>query len=136
MKKIILIIAFLPLLYACKKGCTDSNATNYDYDAKKDDKSCEYSIVTFYAKYSYYNSIPITKVDISVDGNMIGSATAFFPNGPGNCSATGTVSYNFQSGKSVDWNSTIYLSSGATLLGSGTVSPNSSLECIKVCVTN
>lgn len=38
---LLILSAFLTTLYSCKqKGCTDSNATNYDSKAKKDDGSC------------------------------------------------------------------------------------------------
>ena len=44
---ILLATAMLFVLTGCKKeGCTDSTATNYDADAKKDDGSCTYSTTT------------------------------------------------------------------------------------------
>jgi len=51
MKSKVISIGILGLALAfgttsCKKeGCTDSNATNYDANAKKDDGSCEYPVV-------------------------------------------------------------------------------------------
>jgi len=45
---ILLAAAMLFVLTGCKKeGCTDSTATNYDADAKKDDGSCTYATVTY-----------------------------------------------------------------------------------------
>lgn len=54
MKNKIIISLFLLLVsssfYSCrKKGCTDSNASNYDEDATKDDGTCSYKPV--YGKY-------------------------------------------------------------------------------------
>ncbi|WP_147377229.1 hypothetical protein [Mangrovibacterium diazotrophicum] len=118
-----------------KKGCTDPNSLNYDFEAEASDGSCNYSTTTFYAKYGYFDGIPIVKVDVSVNGSNIGSINAVYPSGPGNCSAVGTIAYEFQSGESVDWNSEIVLANGAVLYSSGIVSPSSSSACIKVNVT-
>ena len=45
MKKIIYgVLAFSLMTFSCKKkGCTDSEATNYSAEAKKDDGSCVFS---------------------------------------------------------------------------------------------
>ena len=76
-------------------------------------------------------------------GNLFGHFAIYFLGisanyliGPGNCSASGTVKYSFPDGKSIDWNTTVYLANGATIFDSGSVSPSRSLECIKVNVTN
>ena len=46
MKKLILFTTLVLFLFvsSCgkKQGCTDETAINYDADAEKDDKSCEY----------------------------------------------------------------------------------------------
>lgn len=143
MKKIaFLIITILSFgLNSCEKcekterGCTDSNALNHNFEAEENDGSCTYSMVTFYAKYGYFGAIPIQKIEVSVDGNDIGSITSTYPNGPGNCSATGTLRFEFQSDRTIDWNSTVYLANGAIVYGSGNTSPNRYQECIKVNIT-
>ena len=51
---ILLAAAMLFVLTGCKKeGCTDSTATNYDADAKKDDGSCTYAPYTTPATYDF-----------------------------------------------------------------------------------
>ncbi|MDR1737323.1 MAG: hypothetical protein LBR66_00675 [Candidatus Symbiothrix sp.] len=117
------------------KGCMDRNSLEYNAAATVDDGSCRYSKVTFYARYSAFNNIPIMRIDLSVDGETIGSIQTTYPNGPGNCSAVGTVLYEFQNSKTVDWNTIVYLASGAVVYGSGTVSPSRYSECIKINVT-
>jgi hypothetical protein len=116
-------------------GCTDSKALNRDYKADDDDGSCEYSTVVFYGKYSYYGIFPIAKVDVTIDGSYAGSLSAVYPNGPSNCFASGTVQYEFNDGSSVSWNSVITLSNGVFYTAGGTISPNSSQDCIKVNAT-
>ena len=48
MKKLLLILFFLPLLFSsCKKeeGCTNPLAKNYNVDAESDDGSCDYGSI-------------------------------------------------------------------------------------------
>lgn len=118
-----------------KKGCTDISARNHSFEAEEDNGSCVYSAATFYASSGYYAGIPIMKIDVTVDGNTIGSITSVYPGGPGNCSAQGTLSYTFESGKKVDWNATVHLASGGIIFGSGQAVPLSSQDCIKINVT-
>ena len=117
-----------------RKGCTDVNATNFDLDATKDNGSCTFSKSTFYAKYGYYMGIPITNIDLTINGNSVGTITAVYPNGPGNCNASGTVEYLFKNGKSVDWNTTVHLANSGTVYGSGVIMPGIE-DCLKVNVT-
>lgn len=131
-------IVFFCVSTSCnkKKGCTDDKALNKNYEASVNDGSCRYSNVTFYASAGFYSGIPITKIDVTVGGNAIGSIPGtYYPSGPGNCSAQGTISFQFDNSNKIDWNTTVYLASGATIFGSGQVSPSSVSDCIKVNVT-
>lgn len=118
-----------------KKGCTDNFARNHSYEAEVDDGSCVYSTATFYASSGFFLGIPIVKIDVSVNGSIIGSMNTVYPNGPGNCSAQGTLAFVFESKDRVDWNTTVYLANGGVVYGSGQVAPAASLDCIKVNVT-
>lgn len=119
-------------------GCTDNNALNFESSANKEDGSCQYSKVTFFARFNAFNSVPIIKIEILVDGEIIGSIDNGFiwPNAPGNCSANGTVTYTFPNRNSIDWNTNMFLASGQLLSTSGTRKPSKSIECIKINVTN
>ena len=48
-----------------KKGCTDSNATNYSEKAKKDDGSCEFATIEEEETYD----IPSTYIFYDANGN-------------------------------------------------------------------
>jgi hypothetical protein len=147
LRKIKLLMLSLFLMSAsCRKeeakinGCTDYNALNYDYSANVDNGSCEYSKFVFYAKYSsfLYNgfSYPITNVEISINGNYIGSTEGtYYPTQPNNCYANGTATYEVANTTSVGWNAVIYLSNGAQLYTSGVTSPSKYNNCIKINVT-
>ena len=106
------------------KGCTDPKALNRNFDADVNDGSCTYSNAIFYM--SVIN--PSRPVTVSVNGNNIGTITAQYPNGPGNCIAPGCASFQFKTGDKVDWVAT----EPGGLIWTGTVEPNSSTDCIKV----
>lgn len=119
--KSLLTIAMSSLIFAsccdtfgvgCPKGCTDSKALNYDFSAKNNDGSCRYSKATFYAQFGFYQGVPINQIELKVDGSTIGSIATVYPNGPGNCNATGTVGYQFLNGNPIDWNTTVLLANG------------------------
>ena len=55
-------------LTSCKKGCTDSNANNFDPKAKKDDSSCTYDQVTTTLSGDITSDMTLTKLD--ANGNV------------------------------------------------------------------
>lgn len=107
-----------------KKGCTDPKALNRDIDAEVDNGTCEYSTVIFYM--SVIN--PSRPVTVAVNGSAIGTITAQYPGGPGNCIAPGCVSYKFKSESKIDWVAT----EPGGIIWTGSVAPNAFTECIKV----
>ncbi len=119
------------------EGCTDPLSITYNVNAENDNGSCEYSNLTFYAKYSFFQNVPIVKIDIDINGEIIGSINDGFvwPNGPGNCNANGTVAHQFVNSDKVDWNALIYLSNGVNVSSSGEIEPNRFSDCIKINVT-
>ena len=142
MKKNFLFLASI-VMFACaipscrkKKGCTDSYALNRNYEALVNDGSCRYSNVTFYASTGFSNGIPVTKINITVNGIGIGTISGtYYPAEPGDCAALGTVPYQFLNGNPVDWYTTVYLASGATLVGYGELFPSPYFDCIKINVS-
>lgn len=111
-------------LFEKKKGCTDIKALNHDFSAEKEDGSCMYSKAIFYA--SFFSPFP--PVTVTVDGSTVGTITAAYPTGPGNCSVPGVATYQFQEGNQVDWIAT----DQAGFIFSGVLSPKSSQDCILV----
>lgn len=103
------------------EGCIDNNALNYEAGADIDDGSCQYSRVIF------YKALDGPEVTVTVDGNTVGTVTAFYPRGPGNCSAAGNAYHQLTDGELHDWNA-----EGGRFLNSGTVGPSRSNECIRV----
>ena len=131
MKKSILsiigLLLFGIIFSSCEKevrGCTDSKALNKNFEAELDDGSCRYSSVIFYM--SVIN--PARPVSVSVNGNNVGTITAQYPLGPGNCSAPGCATFSFKDGKKLDWVAT----EPGGLIWTGTIEPNSFSDCIKV----
>ena len=131
------VIVFFSL--GCKKdklqGCTDNSALNYDFIAEENDGTCLFSRATFFARYPAFNGIPITSISLTINGYEEGIINAFYPNTPGNCSANGTVSYLFESGESIDWNTIVQLANGSEITSSGTAKPSRFNDCIKINVT-
>ena len=141
MKKVVYLLAILGLVISSscqkKKGCTDSAALNHDIDADKDDNSCEYSECIFYQVYDTYifgsDTLSVTKVEVSVNGEVIGNCSYAFGNSPpNNCMAFGAVMYKCIDGEPFDWNTITYLSDGSFIPWEGIGQANSDKPCIKI----
>ena len=78
----------IPMSGCKKKGCTESNALNYDSDAKKDDGECEFSTVVFKVS-SDAVALGSGSTIVKIDGNTIGTIAN-----------DGTLSYKLLDGKS------------------------------------
>lgn len=126
MKKILLFSTLVLSLLSCKGRCEDPKALNYDWKlfSRKDNSLCEFSKGIFYVS-GPANYPPLS---LYVDGNYVGNISMVYPNGPGNCSASGCPTYQFTSGESVDWE----VRDAVGNVVSGTLSPNSASSCIKV----
>ncbi|MEL6616502.1 MAG: hypothetical protein AAFQ43_12240 [Bacteroidota bacterium] len=109
------------LIEPASLGCTDRNALNYDSGASEDDGSCEFSRVIF------YKAVDGPPVDVTVGGQPAGTITAFYPTGPGNCSAPGNATWRLRNGFVQDWNA-----QSGPFLNSGTVQADRFSECIRV----
>jgi hypothetical protein len=135
---LILIILIFPILFfSCKrKGCNDNNALNYESHFRKNDGSCKYSAITFYAlNWSSYSGSSITYIDMTVNNASMGTITMGYPNGPVGCNDPGTVFYQIVNMSEASWVATIHLASGGTVVKTGGTGPNHFTECIKVDVT-
>jgi hypothetical protein len=117
-------------------GCTDFDSLSYNSDATIDDGSCTYSSVTFYARWNNFNYVPITRIEVLVNGEYMDTIPAiYYLNGPENCDAQGTVKYEFQNEERVNWSAIVYLADGAIVHNSGRVRPSSFARCMKINVT-
>ena len=132
-----LVVAFA--FTGCKReGCTESNALNYDSEAKKNDGTCSFSNVTFYTWTETYfetaGPFDVVKIDVSVDGVPIGTidpvVVYFF--GPGNCNSSGTVSYQLQNGDTHEWNAVMHGPNGETAHSSGVISSVRGSDCVMI----
>ena len=93
------IFGLLMIFAACHKpvkGCTDMTALNYNSSAEDNDGSCTFSQMTFFARYGFYNGIPITSIDVTVNGNAAGTINTVYPV-PSMTSAPGLRSLAFAS---------------------------------------
>ncbi len=102
-------------------GCTDSKSFSYDYSAEEDDGSCEYSRVIF------YKAVDGPPVQMTIDGQPVGVISAFYPSGPGNCSAPGNAYHQLPDSRSYDWNA-----ESGPYLNAGTVQASRQSACLRV----
>ena len=92
-----IIFGLVLLLLSCKKeGCTDSDAVNFDSEAKKSDNSCIYeSLKVFWYNESTASALVSTgavTLTFYVDGQIVGSTAAnVFWNLPPECLDGGSV---------------------------------------------
>jgi hypothetical protein len=134
MKKLILIAIVLPIIFSCskKEGCNYSEATNYDEMVVVDDGSCRFSKLTFYADTTHINGVYITRIDINIDGVVVGSFDGMELNMTGDCSGgDNTYVYDLDNG-TINWNSAIYLTGGTILTSSGAAVTDPNIPCIEI----
>jgi hypothetical protein len=136
----VMLFALSLLLSSCEKGCKDFQALDQCDICLKDNGKCEYSRVLFYSGVSNVpgSNVPISKIEMRINGEFIGEINLFpqFPEsrGPGNCTASGFASFEFDSDrKKVDWEATIYpIFNAAPSKTFGAIEARSSQDCIQV----
>ncbi|MFM7594833.1 MAG: hypothetical protein ACKO4Y_01500 [Flavobacteriales bacterium] len=111
-----------------KRKCRDASATNAAFfsSGPSENSLCVYSKVVFYTTSGYYLNDPINKIEIYINQVYIGDVTSVYASSPGNCSASGTVSYQFVDKNPVDWEAKIILTNGQIYYTNGILSPSSS----------
>ena len=114
-----------------KRKCRDSSATNSAFfsSGPSDNSLCVYSKVVFYTSSGYYMNTTINKIEIYINQVYIGDVTSVYANPPGNCSASGTISYQFLDKNPVDWEAKIIFINGQIAYTNGILSPSSN-SCI------
>lgn len=134
MKYSYLLVALIISISSCKKeGCTNSSALNHSSEAKKDDGSCNFSTVVFWAAHNQYqvgwNTYNVTSISIKVNEVNVGNITSVYGAAPA-CGAGGCISYKIKDNPSVKWSAAITLQNGTTVNKSGTVNASPNQECI------
>ena len=126
----VLVIVSATLNTDCvKTGCSDFDAINYDGKATSDCGCCQYSKLVFYnSSATYYDSIhkktyQVISIKIKIGGDS-GIITKVFANGPPDCDAEGTFTYQLKKGDDPSWYVRVFLSGSAyfdfdTLTGGG-----------------
>lgn len=116
----------LLLLSSCKKeGCTDSDAVNFEEEAKKDDGSCEYEgNVLLWTDCDW-----CCELEVRIDGEYQGNTTLWYTSEPfaPNCKASGCISATLPVG-TYEWSAT-EVCVGAVAVGFFTIDANG---CTKV----
>lgn len=95
------VLLLLPLSSCNRKGCTDSNAINFDEKAKKDDGSCEYPANSNY-----------TIEDVTIGGVNYKKITGTIDE---NITFSSSNNYMLSGGVFVDNNSTLTIECGTTI---------------------
>tara|TARA_B100000809_G_C14731402_1_gene385148 strand:- start:83 stop:505 length:423 start_codon:yes stop_codon:yes gene_type:complete len=123
MKRVLVILTLAALaITSCskdKEGCNDRRASNYDENVVVDNGSCIFTTVTFYADSSHVEGIPISNIDVTVNGAIIGSFNGFFNDGNQVCGATNTAVFPTNGESLVAWSATIYQLGGTSVVSSG-----------------
>jgi hypothetical protein len=95
---IVFLLLALGLFTACKKGCVDRSAKNYDSRAKKDNGTCNYegSAVLWYDEKvsNELKNDGVTRLDFFLNDVLISShPTSDFWNSAPDCGETGSVTF-------------------------------------------
>lgn len=125
----IIIVSLSFTVTGCRKKCNDPDALNETAVLFGSTDNCEFSKIAFYANQQ------VASFTVTLDGENLGTSGVFYPGGPGNCSATGTLPFRFRSGEALDWNATIVTMNGFIVYTNGTIEPSPFDECIVVNVT-
>jgi hypothetical protein len=114
-----------------KRKCRDSSATNGAVisSGPSDNSLCIYSKVVFYTSSGYHLNSTINKIEIYINQVYVGDVTAVYANAPGNCTAGGTLGYQFLDKNPIDWEAKIILTNGQIAYTNGVLNPSSN-SCI------
>jgi hypothetical protein len=139
MKYTFFIILFFALFSSCKEqGCTNERALNYSSGAEKDDGTCNYSTVVFWARKQQHpvgNSFSgVSSITLHVDDVNVGSITNIYnPFHPvPTCGSNGCVTFNMVNNSLIGWYALITLQNGTAIEKSGVVHASADQECIAV----
>lgn len=100
---VMLFILAVTVMSCKKEGCTDSMATNYDEDAKKDDGSCTYSAEDLPTGYDKFYNV----TDIYVSGSNIIIKTTDLPDHGSPFYHESDAKYEAYNGSNVDFSTEI-----------------------------
>ena len=133
MKRLLLILTVACIaITSCskdKEGCNDRRASNYDEYAVVDNGTCDFTTLTFYADSTHRNGFQISSIDVSVDGNSLGSFSGYHYIGEQVCGSDRSVIYKTQGETSVSWTATINLFGGGTTSTYGIVNTSVNQPC-------
>jgi hypothetical protein len=136
-----LFVVLVTLSSCGKKGCTDSNATNYCDECKKDDGSCTYKAsVQFWYNQTSSQGLQAdgsTSLTYYVDGSIIGSsATSVYFNSDPNCTQNGVVRVSKDLGKEKSKSATYkVVDDFGDIIWEGTVTFDATKSCTSIQLT-